>query len=79
MKIRFEMGEACLKSVFKTAHLEVGVFSKRINAQNTLRCKDGTDEVVFYLDAAWLNEGRCPGGRPSVSKTKDKLAISLRK
>ena len=22
----------------------------------------------FYLDAAWLNEGRCPGGRPSVSK-----------
>ena len=19
------------------------------------------------LDAAWLNEGRCPGGRPSVS------------
>ena len=22
----------------------------------------------FYLDAAWLNEGRCPGGRSSVSK-----------
>ena len=22
----------------------------------------------FFLDAAWLNEGRCPGGRPSVSK-----------
>ena len=22
----------------------------------------------FYLDAAWLNEGRCPGGRPSVSE-----------
>ena len=21
-----------------------------------------------YLDAAWLNEGRCPGGRPSVSE-----------
>jgi len=21
----------------------------------------------FCLDAAWLNEGRCPGGRPSVS------------
>ena len=24
----------------------------------------------FYLDAAWLNEGRCPGGRSSVSKHK---------
>ena len=22
----------------------------------------------FFLDAAWLNEGRCPGGRPSVSE-----------
>ena len=21
----------------------------------------------FCLDAAWLNEGRCPGGRPSVT------------
>jgi len=25
-------------------------------------------EIFFYLDAAWLNEGRCPGGRPSVSE-----------
>ena len=25
-------------------------------------------ETVFGLDAAWLNEGRCPGGRPSVSE-----------
>ena len=25
---------------------------------------------IFYLDAAWLNEGRCPGGRPSVSEHK---------
>ena len=25
-------------------------------------------KVFFYLDAAWLNEGRCPGGRPSVSE-----------
>ena len=24
----------------------------------------------FGLDAAWLNEGRCPGGRPSVSYSK---------
>ena len=24
-------------------------------------------EPFFCLDAAWLNEGRCPGGRPSVS------------
>ena len=24
--------------------------------------------AFFYLDAAWLNEGRCPGGRLSVSK-----------
>ena len=24
--------------------------------------------IFFFLDAAWLNEGRCPGGRPSVSK-----------
>ena len=23
--------------------------------------------IFFWLDAAWLNEGRCPGGRPSVS------------
>ena len=23
--------------------------------------------IFFCLDAAWLNEGRCPGGRPSVS------------
>ena len=23
--------------------------------------------LFFCLDAAWLNEGRCPGGRPSVS------------
>ena len=22
----------------------------------------------FCLNAAWLNEGRCPGGRPSVSE-----------
>jgi len=26
------------------------------------------DILFFYLDAAWLNEGRCPGGRPSVSE-----------
>ena len=26
-----------------------------------------TFQVFFFLDAAWLNEGRCPGGRPSVS------------
>ena len=25
-------------------------------------------EVFFCLDAAWLNEGRCRGGRPSVSE-----------
>ena len=23
--------------------------------------------LFFWLDAAWLNEVRCPGGRPSVS------------
>ena len=28
----------------------------------------GEDVFFFNLDAAWLNEGRCPGGRPSVSK-----------
>ena len=27
-------------------------------------------EEIFFLDAAWLNEGRCPGGRPSVSEHK---------
>ena len=32
-----------------------------------MRAKAG---VFFCLDAAWLNEGRCPGGRPSVSETK---------
>ena len=26
--------------------------------------------LFFYLDAAWLNKGRCPGGRPSVSEHK---------
>ena len=26
-----------------------------------------TKNNIFLLDAAWLNEGRCPGGRPSVS------------
>ena len=26
----------------------------------------------FCLNAAWLNEGRCPGGRPSVSVNKVK-------
>ena len=26
------------------------------------------DRDFFFLDAAWLNEGRCPGGRPSVSE-----------
>ena len=26
-----------------------------------------TKPLFFLLDAAWLNEGRCPGGRPSVS------------
>ena len=25
-------------------------------------------QLFFYLDAAWLNESRCPGGRPSVSE-----------
>ena len=24
-------------------------------------------DIFFYLDAAWLNESRRPGGRPSVS------------
>ena len=31
----------------------------------------------FFLDAAWLNEGRCPGGRPSVSKNYIKVAKSM--
>ena len=28
------------------------------------------NSVIFFfcLNAAWLNEGRCPGGRPSVSE-----------
>ena len=25
-------------------------------------------QPFFCLNAAWLNEGRCPGGRPSVSE-----------
>ena len=28
--------------------------------------------VFFCLNAAWLNEGRCPGGRPSVSENEVK-------
>ena len=30
------------------------------------------EQVLFFfsVDAAWLNEGRCPGGRPSVSVHK---------
>ena len=30
----------------------------------------------FFLNAAWLNEGRCPGGRPSA-KTKWRIANSM--
>ena len=26
-----------------------------------------SERLFFFLMAAWLNEGRCPGGRPSVS------------
>ena len=33
--------------------------------------------LFFYLDAAWLNEGRCPGGRLLSAKTKNKVANSL--
>ena len=33
--------------------------------------------VFFCLDAAWLNEGRCPGGRPSVSENKVIVANSM--
>ena len=29
---------------------------------------ESQDIAFFCLDAAWLNEGRCPGGRPSVSE-----------
>jgi len=29
------------------------------------------------LDAAWLNEGRCPGGRPSVSENYFIVAKSI--
>ena len=29
---------------------------------------DTSFSFFFYLDAAWLNESRCPGGRPSVSE-----------
>ena len=31
--------------------------------------------LFFGLDAAWLNEGRCPGGRPSVKKLSEKSQI----
>ena len=31
----------------------------------------------FNLDAAWLNEGRCPGGRPSVSENYLIVAKSM--
>ena len=33
--------------------------------------------VFFYLDAAWLNGSRCPGGRPSVSRNYRDVASSL--
>ena len=33
--------------------------------------KQRDQKVFFYLDAAWLNEGRCPGGRSSVSVHKE--------
>ena len=32
------------------------------------RTSTAMQEKKKYLDAAWLNEGRCPGGRPSVSE-----------
>ena len=37
-----------------------------------------TERLFFYLDAAWLNEGRCEGALLSAN-TKDKVAMSLSK
>ena len=38
---------------------------KKILRGSGVSCAKGRG--FFCLDAAWLNEGRCPGGRPSVS------------
>ena len=35
--------------------------------ESNIRLLTGTIKVFFCLMAAWLNEVRCPGGRPSVS------------
>ena len=34
--------------------------------------------ALFFLAATWLNEGRCPGGRSSVSENKVIVANSLK-
>ena len=47
---------------------ELAVFTNMAPERLCLGCGLRVDENFFYLDAAWLNEGRCPGGRPSVSK-----------
>ena len=46
----------------------ISVTAERVPSNDRKRIRGGGREDFFFLDAAWLNEGRCPGGRPSVSK-----------
>ena len=44
-----------------------GCYTSKVKVRHWSRtCRDFYS--FFCLDAAWLNEGRCPGGRPSVSE-----------
>ena len=48
-----------LKEVQQSAQMESDLAEQCSRISACISC--------FCLDAAWLNEGRCPGGRPSVS------------
>ena len=52
----------------RTAEDGYGDVRKTYAGEEATQGEDGFGETFFFsLMAAWLNEGRCPGGRPSVS------------
>ena len=59
-----EMLSACIRG--KEGLLVLGLMQKWNIAQSGGK-QERALTSFFCLDAAWLNEGRCPGGRPSVS------------
>ena len=69
------LSDVLLQQAARPSQTTVEKLSKRWEARDTV---SGTQWVgsakmsFFLLNAAWLNEGRCPGGRPSVSVNKVK-------